>query len=335
MHHYGDNFIPVVPFEDSAIGRFILATRAMVAEIERENTFARTARGRKDRIEAGNLPGHGKPAYGHLYIDTARETNARFIRSNRVVYADECGKQWTESDVIYYMAQSLLQGRSLRNICITLTEMGVPTARVAGTYWRPATVYKILTDERLIGKAYTNKWVKKETKNNKITMIHRPKEEWIALPDGLIEPIFVTQDGLPDIELFDKVQKQLEINRQDSWRNNRHNPENVGLLRAGFCRCGICKKSMTVRFHNSPGKKRPPEYKCQTKTGKDGVLGKHFTGIGLNILDAYAWEKATATFMKRKDAPHSAASAKRTRYSLSFMLRTPSLFSISAPLHTF
>ena len=189
-------------FEDSAIGRFILATRAMVAEIERENTYARTSRGRKDRLANGNLPGQGKPAYGHIYIDTKDETNARSIVDKRSVYTDAEGKIWNSQDVICYMADLLLEGYSTTRIGITLTEMGIPTPR-GGDHWCASTIHTILSDPRLIGKAYTNKWVRR-AEGQSTSMKRRPKDEYVELPDGLIEPVLVVSGGLPDIERFEQ-----------------------------------------------------------------------------------------------------------------------------------
>src|SRR6266702_6393830 len=75
-------------FEDSAIGRYILATRAMIAEVERENIHMRTQRGKRDRVKNGNLPGHGKPSYGYQFVNTLLETKAKYVLNETVVYTD-------------------------------------------------------------------------------------------------------------------------------------------------------------------------------------------------------------------------------------------------------
>src|SRR5262249_52803474 len=55
-------------FEDTAIGRFILAARAFSAEVEREKILERTTRGKTERANAGRMPqGTGKGCYGYLY----------------------------------------------------------------------------------------------------------------------------------------------------------------------------------------------------------------------------------------------------------------------------
>src|SRR5438094_6921034 len=43
-------------FEDTAVGRFILAARAFIAEVEREKIVARTTRGKLERARQGKIP---------------------------------------------------------------------------------------------------------------------------------------------------------------------------------------------------------------------------------------------------------------------------------------
>src|ERR671937_388037 len=58
-------------FEDTAVGRFILAARAFIAEVEREKIVERTTRGRVERARSGRLPGGtGRGCYGYVYNPT-------------------------------------------------------------------------------------------------------------------------------------------------------------------------------------------------------------------------------------------------------------------------
>ena len=55
-------------FEDTAIGRFILAARAFIGEVEREKIAERTMRGKAERAKAGKIPqGTGIGCYGYTY----------------------------------------------------------------------------------------------------------------------------------------------------------------------------------------------------------------------------------------------------------------------------
>ena len=53
-------------FEDTAGGRFILAARAFIAEVEREKIAERTMRGKEERARSGRIPqATGRGMYGY------------------------------------------------------------------------------------------------------------------------------------------------------------------------------------------------------------------------------------------------------------------------------
>ena len=55
-------------FEDTAVGRFILAARAFIAEVEREKIAERTMRGKEERARSGRIPqATGAGCYGYTY----------------------------------------------------------------------------------------------------------------------------------------------------------------------------------------------------------------------------------------------------------------------------
>ena len=271
-------------FEDSAMGRFILATRALVAELERENTYMRTMRGRQDRLDNGYLRGHGKAAYGYMFVDVGKEIKAHYVLNDKVIYVDSNGEQWTEVTVVCYLYDQFLAGESIRGICTRLNELGVPPPgkpRKGIAYWQAGTVYKILTEREYIGEAYANKYRKVGTGPKR-----RPLEEMIKLPDGVC-PAIVSK------EAFEAVQQRLAYNKQDSLRNNKH-PEELGILRAGYAFCGICGRRLGVKHHgpSAANSRRTPEYVCQTRSGKKELLVNHFTCITVSVMDRAAWAKA-------------------------------------------
>src|SRR5262249_56824222 len=60
-------------FEDTAIGRFILAARAFIAEVEREKIAERTIPGKLERARQGqNPPALGQRRYGRPSKPTPR-----------------------------------------------------------------------------------------------------------------------------------------------------------------------------------------------------------------------------------------------------------------------
>ncbi len=273
-------------FEDSAIGRFILASRAFAAEVERENTYMRTQRGKRDRLKNGNLPGHGKAAYGYRFIDTDKETSARYVLNDTIIFVDADGNEWSEVTVVKFLFESVAVGISMGSLARTLTAMGIPTPGGNGKFWRTGTILRMLKNPMYAGKAIVNRFQKvamkttnPRAKNGSTKrLVSRSAEEYIHLPDGIV-PAIVTQ------EVFDRVQEQLMLNKQDSLRNHRH-PQELGVLRAGYCRCGICGQTMQVLYHNN---RRKPEYRCQPRGNYT-----HQTSILVHLLDKIAWEQAIA-----------------------------------------
>src|SRR5215208_4706866 len=56
-------------FEDTAVGRFVLAARAFVGEVEREKMGERTTRGKIERARSGRIPqAFGRGCYGYVYL---------------------------------------------------------------------------------------------------------------------------------------------------------------------------------------------------------------------------------------------------------------------------
>ena len=87
-------------FEDTAIGRFILAARAFIGEVEREKIAERTMRGKAERARSGKIPqATGKGIYGYSYnqeigqreIDTSQCLIVRRI-FERFCSGDTCNR---------------------------------------------------------------------------------------------------------------------------------------------------------------------------------------------------------------------------------------------------
>ncbi len=114
----------------------------------------------------------------------------------------------------------------------------------------------------------------------------KSKEENITLDDGIVPPIISE-------ELFMAVQEQLEINKQDSIRNTSEEHQgNLGILRAGYCHCGVCGRTMTIVY---PKASQKPYYRCQKRTGREEYVHNHDIFILANRADSLAWEKVKET----------------------------------------
>ncbi|MGZ3645136.1 MAG: recombinase family protein [Ktedonobacteraceae bacterium] len=273
-------------FEDSPMGRFILATRALVAELERENTYMRTMRGRQDRVNNGYLRGHGKACYRYIFVDVGKECKAHYELNDKVFFVDSEGVEWTEVKVVRFIHQLFLSDESIRGIVTRLNTLQIPPPgkpRKGIPHWQASTVYKILIAREYIGEAHVNKW-KREGKR----LLRQSYENMTPLPEGVCPAIL-------DKDAFAEVQQRLAFNKQDSIRNNKH-PQDLGILRAGFVYCGICGRRLAVKHHNPTptNSRRKPEYVCQTRTGKPELVVNHFTSISVHIMDQAAWDKAVA-----------------------------------------
>lgn len=258
-------------YEKTAVGTFLLAANAFANELEVEKTRHRTTRGKMDRLNDGNLCGSGIPTYGYRFIDTEHETNARYV-----IYEPE-------AEVVILIFEKADQGWSVRRIAIYLTEQGIPTAKGLSV-WSNQSVDRILKNHAYIGEAIALKWKKDERHKAR----PRHADEHLQLPSGIIPPII-------DVELFERVQRQLCTNKTDSIRSNKH--DELGLMRAKKAYCGICGWAMKVKYPRSAyGRQNVPhvpEYYCRIKNGGEGTANNHTVSISLTILDKAAWEYAT------------------------------------------
>jgi hypothetical protein len=263
-------------FSDDPMGELVLGFKAHYAKIERQLIHARMERGKADRILIGHAPnGHPKPAYGYLFVDTDREVKAQYAFNHTVIYVDAEGNEWSEYRVCKLIFSLALERVSLLGICRHLTEIGIPCPmkgyRKIEPRWHASSIRRILTNPIYMGDVWCNKERKEGSK-----YVTRPKSEWILLPSGTASAIITPED-------FVMIQKYLQWNKEDALRSNKH-PADLGILRAKFCRCGICGASMYVNTPAILGRHQP-QYMCRHKG--------HNTTITVSLLDKFAWECIT------------------------------------------
>lgn len=264
-------------FSDDPVGELILSFKATYAKLEREQSYLRLQRGKADRVKLGNAPNSGHAAYGYVLLDSAREVSAIYQFSTAIFYVDSEGTEWSEYGVCCYIFDLLKRRLSLRSISIRLNQLGIPTPQSkqfkGKSIWRECTIRAIASNPIYIGEAYANKYVRVGN-----TMKKKPQEEWIRLPDA---------PALIDRETFEAIQEQFAINKQESRRNNKQ--QELGLARAGYCRCGICGGTM----HVVPADNRPNSfaYLCKRKLGNTSIEKNHRTQIHLKTVDAAMLEK--------------------------------------------
>ena len=250
-------------FEDSAEGRLLLSIQGFLGEVEANKIAIRTSRGKHHRAKQA-LSGQGQPAYGYVWGSTKEYSNSYYVLSTRV-FSDNKGRKWTEVKVIEWVYDGCIRGMSLRQMAVTLTQMGVPT-RAGKQVWGVTTLRKILTDEKYTGRAIT------------------------TTGDGEIEIAGLVPRIVSD-ETFERVQVQLTLNAEMSPRNNKHPKETV---MRGLVFCGECNRRMHVKHYlNAHGNHTQQScYKCGRNDGLTDRLHKHNISIACSYLDKEAWEFA-------------------------------------------
>jgi site-specific DNA recombinase len=119
-----------------------------------------------------------------------------------------------------------------------LNEKGVPTKKGKGV-WHRQVVRQILMNETYTGIFYHNKWNTEgmlsnqyKGKDEKVSMTHRPREEWI----GVEVPTIIEKD------IFEYAQRLMKESRR-RWAGHSKNT----YLLSGLVRCGDCGNTMTGR----------------------------------------------------------------------------------------
>ena len=103
-------------FEDTAIGRFILAARAFIAEVEREKIVERTMRGKLRRAQEGKIvQGTGIGIFGYTTVPQNKGGDGR-RRINHV-----------EAAIVQRIYGDFAGGKSFHSIAMLLNAEGIET----------------------------------------------------------------------------------------------------------------------------------------------------------------------------------------------------------------
>lgn len=205
-------------FEDTPVGKFVLAAKSFAAEVEREKIKERSLRGRRARAESGKLLAARVPLYGYQWAD---ETKSRYILNP------------VTAPVVKRIFEMALRGAGTTCIANTLTNEGIPSPSGL-RHWNSTTVHKILTNPMYTGEARAFTWQSRKG-------YKRYWDRGIPLPEGTVPAIV-------DRATFEAVQRQLHLNWLRSSRRNR-SPESW-LLRGGFAVCGVCGHRLYAASNN-------------------------------------------------------------------------------------
>ncbi len=256
-------------FEDSAVGRFILAARAFVAEIEREKISERTMRGKLERAKSGRLPqGTGRGMYGYRYNPS---TGRREVVPSQAV-------------VVHRVFGEFASGASIVGLANALNDDGITT--FLGKQWQPATLFHLLKNP-----VYSGRTLYRRTRVTSVRdprtglrrrqVSERPPEEWVEVVGAA--------DAIVPLELWEAVQTRLS------------DPERLKLGRrqatyglAGHVRCAACSRSMVgqtlhggYRYYRCRSAFSGPRHeRCQSRYVRADVLESAVKSAVAGVLSA-------------------------------------------------
>lgn len=195
-------------FDNTPMGKFILAALALVAEMEREKFLDRGISGKIALAKAGKIVGGKHPRYGWKWHDATLK--------DYLVIDEE------QAEVLRWCAREYAEGETIMGLVAQLQEQGIPSPTGEAVWTRNA-LRRLLTDIRNTGtgaQMFTNPSPK--AKRNL---------DPVDLPDG-------TFPALIDMETYQQIVRRAQINKEEAARNG-NDPE-FFLLRAGFVHCAVC-----------------------------------------------------------------------------------------------
>ena len=236
-------------FEDTAIGRFILAARAFIAEVEREKIAERTMRGKAERARSGRLPqGTGRGMYGYAY---SAETGTRTIVQE-------------QAQVVRRIFDAFVTGASCHGIANTLNQDGVEA--FGGGCWYAATVRRLLMNQ-----TYTGRTVYRRTQVEKVRDVDRNR--WVQRVTERDEAEWIEIVGATPPIVSSTVFERAGARLTDPDRRRRSEPSRAYGLR-GRLRCAECEGAMVghaanrgrYHYYRCPnGSSGPGETRCSSR----------------------------------------------------------------------
>ena len=246
-HHVGLEAVTET-VDSTEVGKLITYIKGFAAKLEAEKIKERSIRGRKACAREGRMSGGFHITYGYDYVRVIKgERQARRVINE------------TEASWVRQMYDWLVnEGLSTNQILFRLRAYNAPTK--SGKIWNRRSVQVILTNPAYMGKTYaftTAPGRKRFT---------RRQEDWIEIPD--VTPAIISQ------ELFDAAQHQLQVNREKSPRNCKHEYLLRGHLRCRQCGWVYVGEFTGSRFYKCAGRKRVnvPIERCQNKDWKAEIL---------------------------------------------------------------
>jgi site-specific DNA recombinase len=257
-------------WEETAVGKFLRAALAFVAELERENILIRTSRGREHRRKEGKPHPSNRPPYGYCWHDPEP--------GHKTKLAEEP----SEARIVRRVFAEVAASRTLRSIAAGLTADAVPTRRGQAHPWHFSAVREIVVNPVYIGRYTAGRTVTRGKVREP-----QPESTWVTL-DGVAPPLI-------DLALWQAANARIANGRLHSPRRNA-NPEKF-LLRAGHVVCGVCGWNMAATNQEELRTNRPILlYRCVRARRHPWACHEHT--ISAPTLDAAVWRKVAAMYQE-------------------------------------
>jgi site-specific DNA recombinase len=267
------------------MGRHILSTLGLVAELERTAISERTQRGRRQRVEQGKILAHNKPPYGYLFDG---EDHARFIIDPET------------APIVIRIYDDFLSGMTLRDIARQLQDEGRLTPRnywwakqgkpIRNTEWDVTTVRCIIKNRKYKGEyrafeAQTSMVRDHDIMTGEVSLkrklVFRPEDDpEIKALDGVVPVIIPPEKWEAAVKLL--------VERRKTAPRSYHRAEET-LLRGGYITCGVCGATMNQDIRlNEEGEVKRRRYRCNNhnRVGASQCANS----LNADAVDECAWE---------------------------------------------
>lgn len=234
--------------------------RGIVNELYLDDLREKTLRGQLGQKARGFTVGEATYGYRSQPVGEIRVDRRGRPRPEGYRMAIDAG----EATVIRRIFQSFADGKSIRSIVCELNDEGIRGRRSLGRGWSPATVSRILKNEKYIGR-WT--WNRSETRRDPLSGRKRrflkDQSEWHRTEDQALR--VVSQDVWDRVQArWTEVERAWPIRRsdRDDGKPQRSYVEaNPTHLLSGMLRCGSCGRAMAQVSGKGSG-----YYGCLTAT---------------------------------------------------------------------
>lgn len=249
-------------------GRLFFSLRGAISEFEKAKIKERTMSGRKGKAKKGKVVKND-----HVYGYDFDSDKSEMIINEK------------EAEVVQFIFDAftdpISKFRGMNGIAKHLTETGVPTKK-GGAVWHRQVVRQILMNETYTGFKIQNRYNTEgmlankynRSKEDKIKMTERPREEWLYSP----VPVIIEK------EQFDHAQELLKQSRRRFTKKSTNQ-----YLLSGLLRCETCGNTLTGVNRNNWG-----TFVLHYTDVKNTAGAKH-KGCGIYIkceeLDKHVWDQ--------------------------------------------